>query len=43
MYIDDRVLKRIEEGSDYWIEVYEQQTLEIVLGRSREPERDVHI
>ena len=43
MYIDDRVLKRIEEGSDYWIEVYEQQTFEIVLGRSREPERDVHI
>ena len=43
MYIDERMLDEIEGGSSYCFHVYEQQHPEVVLGRSRDEEKDVHI
>jgi lipoate-protein ligase A len=43
MYLDDSVLVKIENGSEYYFTIFEAQKLEVILGRSRKKENDVNI
>ncbi|HEB31716.1 MAG TPA: hypothetical protein ENI15_12705 [Spirochaetes bacterium] len=43
MYIDDTLLVKIENGSEYYFTVFEAEKPEVVLGRSRKKENDVNI
>ena len=40
-HIDDLVMDRVLQGSDYACEIYEAQRIEVVLGRSSNMEEDV--
>jgi lipoate-protein ligase A len=43
MYIDDDVLEKIKEGSDYYFKVFEAEKPEVILGRARSEQKDVKI
>ena len=43
MYIDDRVLKKINNECSYYYTVYEHARTVVVVGRSCKPEEDVHV
>ncbi len=43
MYIDNRVLSKLTSVCDYCYVVYEQEKPEVILGRSRKPEKDVYV
>jgi lipoate-protein ligase A len=42
MYIDDRILKKVNDDNDYCYSVYEPANTEVVLGRSSKEEDDVY-
>jgi lipoate-protein ligase A len=41
MYIDDNILEKIKNGSEYHFTVFEAEKPEVILGRSRKKEEDV--
>ncbi len=43
MYIDDNILVKIENGSDYYFAVFEAENPKVILGRSRKKENDVNV
>ena len=43
MYLDDNILEKIRDGSNYYFMVFEAEKPEVILGRARKKEEDVII